>query len=111
MGPIPGLGTLGSADMGGVEHQGLEVLEATLDLEDMAMLERLVWPGVGLVSGATGMGVLQSLVDLEGGLDWGDMAQEGHQDLEAALVLVRLQMATMDHRLLWEESTKEGWEV
>jgi len=105
MWPTLGLGTLGSADMGGVEHQGLEVLEATLDLEDMAMLERLVWPGVGLVSGAQGMGVLQGLVDLEGGLDWGDMAQE------AALVWVVLQMAMVGHTLLWVESTKVGWEA
>ena len=32
-----GLGTLGLADMGGVEHQGWEVLEVTLDLEVMAL--------------------------------------------------------------------------
>ena len=59
MGAALGLRTLGLVDMGGVEHQGLEVLVATLDLEDMAMLEHLVWPAVGQVSGATGRGVLQ----------------------------------------------------
>ena len=54
-------------------------------------------------------------MDLEEGLDsvdWGDMVQEGHQDLEDledALVWVGL--ATVDHRLLWAESTEVDWEV
>ena len=111
MGAALGLRTLDLADMGGVEHQGLEVLAATLDLEDMAMLEHLVWPAVGQVSGATGRGVLQGWAGLEGGLDWGDMVLEGYQDLEDALVWVGLEMATVDHRLLWVESTEVGWEV
>ena len=51
-----GLGTLGSEDMGGVEHQGSEVLAVTRDLEGTALL---AWPGEGQVSGATGRGALQ----------------------------------------------------
>lgn len=51
-----GLGTLGLEDMGGVEHQGSEVLAVTLDLEGTALL---AWPGEGQVSGATGRGALQ----------------------------------------------------
>lgn len=101
-----GLGTLGLEDMVGVEHQGSEVLVVTLDLEDTALL---VWPGAGQVLGATGRGVLQDLVDLEEGLDWGDMAQGVHQDLADALVWVGL--ATVDHRLLWVESAKVDWEA
>ena len=49
-----GLGTLGLEDMGGVEHQGSEVLAVTLDLEGTALLA-----GEGQVSGATGRGALQ----------------------------------------------------
>lgn len=51
-------------------------------------------------------------MDLEEGLDWVDMVQEGHQDLEDledALVWVGLAM--VDHRLLWVESAKVDWEV
>ena len=39
------------------------------------------------------------------------MVLEGYQDLEDALVWVGLEMATVDHRLLWVESTEVGWEV
>ena len=51
-------------------------------------------------------------MDLGEGLGWGDMAQGGRQDLEDledALVWVGL--ATVDHRLLWAESTEVDWEV